>query len=189
MSQNLQLQKTVNSHATRIRHRRRLVVVDGRFRSRHPGLDNFLTREAIRANATPQRIVDPPAVVAGGTGWVVGDQFLIVGGTFTVQAIGQVVTEAAGVVLTVSIVQAGRYTVNPGIGALTTVILPATGINLTVTTALTGAVAGVTGQELLTGLRGQLNVGATQEIVTRARHFRNPLQTDQTYLDNGVPTA
>ena len=42
MSQNLQLQKTVNPHATRIRHRRRLLTTDGRFRSRHAGLDNFL---------------------------------------------------------------------------------------------------------------------------------------------------
>ena len=189
MSQNLQLQKTVNIHATRIRHRRHLVVADGRFSSRHPGLANFLTREAARANATPQRIVDPPAVVAGGTSWSVGDQFLILGGTFTVQAIGQVVTESAGVVLTVSIIQAGRYTANPGVGALTTAILPAVGISLTVTTALTGAVVGVTDQELLTGLRGQLNVAGTQKIITRARHFRDPLQTDQTYLDNGVPIA
>ena len=189
MSQNLQLQKTVNIHAKRIRHRRRLVVVDGRFPSRHAGLDNFLTREAIRANATPQRIVDPPAVVVGGTGWAVGDQFLILGGTFTVQAIGQVATEVGGVVTGITIVNAGRYTVNPGVGALTTAILPAVGINLTITTVLTGAVVGVTSQELLTGLRGQLNVAATVPIITRARHFRNPLQTDQTYLDNGVPIA
>ena len=187
MSQNLQLQKTVNIHATRIRHRRRLLTTDGRFRSRHPGLANFLTREAARANATPQRITDPPAVAAGGTGWSVGDQFLINGGTFTVQAIGQVAAEAAGVVTAVSIVQAGRYTANPGVGATTTAILPATGIGLTVTTALTGAVVGVTDQELLTGLRGQLNIAGTVPIITRARHFRNPLQTDQTYLDNGVP--
>ena len=78
MSQNLQLQKTVNIHARRIRHRRRLITTDPRFRSRHAGLDNFLTREAARANASPLRLVGE-AIAAAGSGYVVGDQFDIAG--------------------------------------------------------------------------------------------------------------
>lgn len=86
--------------------------------------------------------VDAIALNVGGTGWAVGDLFTINGGT-TVgghAAIGEVLTEAAGVALTVRIFAGGAYTVSPGVAATTTAILPAVGINLTVdaTIAATG---------------------------------------------------
>lgn len=86
--------------------------------------------------------VDAIVLNAGGTGWAVGDLFTINGGT-TVgghAAIGEVLTEAAGVALTVRIFAAGAYTSSPGVAATTTAIIPATGINLTVdaTIAVTG---------------------------------------------------
>lgn len=189
MAQNRQLQKTVNAHAVRIRHRRRLLVSDPRFPGRHPGLANFLTREATRANATPLRIEDNLAVVAGGTGYAVGDEFAIVGGTSTIQATGMVTAEAAGVVTGVKIIEPGQYTVNPGVGAATTVISGAGDAALTVTTTLSSAVVGVTDAELLAGIRAQEDVGGTVPIITRARHFRNARQTDKTYTDNGVPVV
>jgi len=78
--------------------------------------------------------VDAIALNVGGTLWAVGDRFTINGGT-TVgghAAIGEVLTEAAGVALTVRIFAGGAYTVTPGVAATTTAILPAVGINLTV---------------------------------------------------------
>ena len=51
MSTNAQLQKTVNSHAERIRHRRKSIQTAGERAGRLPGFANFLTREAARANA------------------------------------------------------------------------------------------------------------------------------------------
>jgi len=86
--------------------------------------------------------VDAIVLNVGGTGWAVGDLFTINGGT-TVgghAAIGEVLTEAAGVALTVRIFAGGAYTVSPGVAATTTAILPAVGINLTVdaTIAATG---------------------------------------------------
>lgn len=51
MSTNLQLQKTVNSHAERIRHRRKSIQTALERIGRLPGFENFLTREATRANA------------------------------------------------------------------------------------------------------------------------------------------
>ena len=194
MSQNLQLQKTVNIHATRIRHRRRLVVSDGRFPSRHAGLDNFLTREATRAIATPLRLANAIAVIAGGTGYAVGDVFLINGGTQTVQGVGIVEAVTAGVVTAAKVLTGGVYTVVPGAATSTTQIrikngATPSGDNLTVTVTLTAAVAGVTAQELLDGLRAQEDVGGTIPIITRARHFRDPFQTSVDYTDNGVPIA
>ncbi len=192
MSQNLQVQKTVNIHATRIRHRRRLLTTDGRFRSRHAGLDNFLTREATRANATPLRLV-LDSVVAGGTGYAVGDKFSITGGTSTVPAVGMVTAVSAGVVTAAKIIDGGVYTVVTPPASATTVIqakngtTPGTG--LTVTDSLTAAVAGVTNAELLAGLRAVEDVGGTVPIITRARHFRARRQTSVTYTDNGVPIA
>ena len=192
MSQNLQVQKTVNPHATRIRHRRRLLTTDGRFRSRHAGLDNFLTREATRANATPLRLV-LDSVAAGGTGYAVGDKFNITGGTFTIPAIGMVTAVSAGVVTAAKIIDGGQYTVVTPPASATTVIqakngtTPGTG--LTVTDSLTAAVAGVTNAELLAGLRAVENVAGTVPITTRARHFRDPRNSSVDYLDNGVPIA
>ncbi|MCH7890101.1 MAG: hypothetical protein IH921_01225 [Gemmatimonadetes bacterium] len=63
------------------------------------------------------------------------------------------------------------------------------GDDLTVTSSLTAAVAGVTAQELLDGIRAQEDVGGSVPIITRARHFRDPLQTSVDYTDNGVPIA
>ncbi len=192
MSQNLQVQKTVNIHATRIRNRRRLLTADPRFRSRHAGLDNFLTREATRANATPLRLV-LDSVAAGGTGYAVGDQFSITGGTFTIPAIGMVTAVSAGVVTGAKIIDGGQYTVVTPPASATTVIrakngtTPGTG--LTVTDSLTAAVAGVTAAELLAGLRARLDVGGTVPITTRARHYRDPRNSSVDYTDNGVPIA
>ncbi|MCK5495271.1 MAG: hypothetical protein KAI80_02575 [Hyphomicrobiaceae bacterium] len=192
MSQNLQIQKTINPHATRVRHRRRLLTTGARFRSRHPGLDNFLTREATRANATPLRLV-LDSVVAGGTGYAVGDQFSIAGGTSTIPAVGMVTAVSAGVVTAAKIIDGGQYTVVTPPASATTVIrakngtTPGTG--LTVTDSLTAAVAGVTAAELLAGLRAREDIGGTVPITTRARHYRARRQSSVTYTDNGVPIA
>lgn len=51
MSTNTQLQKIAPPKIRRLRHRRRLVAGSPRVQGRHPALDNFLTREATRANA------------------------------------------------------------------------------------------------------------------------------------------
>ncbi len=194
MSQNLQLQKTVNIHAKRIRHRRRLVVADGRFPSRHPGLDNFLDREVIRANATPLRLAIALAVIAGGTGYSVGDVFSITGGTSSDQGFGIVDAVTAGVVTAAHVLDPGTYTVVPGAASATVHVrikngaTPA-GNDLTVTSTLTAAVAGVTAQELLDGIRAREDVGGTVPIITRARHFRDRRQTSVDYTDNGVPIS
>ncbi len=193
MSQNLQVQKTVNTHAKRIRNRRRLLTNDVRFRSRHPGLDNFLTREAIRANATPLRLANAITIGAGGTGYLVGDKFSITGGTGS-GGEGIVTAVAAGVVTAAKIINGGSYTVVPPALSATVHIrikngaTPA-GNDLTVTTSLTAAVAGVTAAELLAGLRAREDIGGTVPIITRARHYRDPLQTSVDYTDNGVPIA
>lgn len=50
MAQNRQLQKIIDPKITRIRHRRRLLTTFPKFQARFPGLSNFLTREAARAN-------------------------------------------------------------------------------------------------------------------------------------------
>lgn len=192
MAQNRQLQKDVDPHAVRIRHRRRLFTTNPRFAARHPGLANFLTREATRANATPLRIATL-AVNVGGTGYAVGDKFLVVGGTFSDQASGIVTEVAAGVVTAIAVLDAGTYTINPGVAAVTADFqakngtTPGTG--LTIDTTLSGVVAGVTDAELLAGLRAQLDVGGTVPTITRARHFRNRRQTDATYTQNGVPVV
>ncbi len=193
MSQNLQLQKTVNPHVTHLRHRRRLLTTDDRFRSRHAGLDNFLTREATRANATPLRLARAVAVVAGGTGYSVGDVFSITGGTGS-GGEGMVTAVAAGVVTAAKIIDGGTYTVVPGVASATVHIrikngaTPA-GNDLTVTASLTAAVTGVTAAELLAGLRAREDIGGTVPITTRALHFRDPQQTSVTYTGNGVPIS
>lgn len=193
MSQNLQVQKTVNIHAKRIRHRRQLLTNDERFRSRHPGLDNFLTREATRANATPLRLANALVIGAGGTGYSVGDEFSITGGTGS-GGEGIVTAVAAGVVTAAKIINGGSYTVVPPALSATVHIrikngaTPA-GNDLTVTASLTAAVVGVTAAELLAGLRAREDVGGTVPIITRARHYRDPLQTSVDYTDNGVPIA
>ncbi len=191
MSQNLQLQKTVNTHAKRIRNRRQLFTNDVRFRSRHPGLDNFLTREATRANATPLRLV-LDAIAAGGSGYSVGDQFSITGGTFSIAAVGMVTAVSAGVVTAAKIIDGGQYTVVTPPASPTTVIRAkngsgAAGTGLTVNDSLTAVVVGVTAAELLAGLRAREDVTGTVPIITRARHFRDPRNSSVDYTNNGVP--
>lgn len=66
------------------------------------------------------------AVNAGGTGYVVGEEFDIVGGTavslngVSFIARGRVTAESAGVVTGVELMSAGAYTVDPGLTGLTT---------------------------------------------------------------------
>jgi hypothetical protein len=67
---------------------------------------------------SPWRILDI-AVNAGGAGYNVGDEFLISGGTFSVQGRGYVVAEVGNVVTEVAVQLAGAYTVTPGVGAAT----------------------------------------------------------------------
>jgi len=80
--------------------------------------------------------INTVAINVAGTGWAVGDTFTINGGVSTHGATGEILTVAAGVPLTIRILNGGAYTVNPGIAAATTAILPATGINLTVDTTI-----------------------------------------------------
>lgn len=68
--------------------------------------------------SAPFRIIDL-AVNVGGGGYNVGDEFLIAGGTFSIQGRGYVVAEVAGAVTVVAIQIAGAYTVSPGAGAAT----------------------------------------------------------------------
>jgi len=194
MSQNLQLQKTVNIHARRIRHRRRLLTTDPRFRSRLAGFDNFLTREATRANASPLRLVGE-AIAAGGTGYAPNDQFDITGGTFSVPAVGMVRTvDGSGVVLTAKLIERGVYTVVTPPASPTTVIrrkngAPAAGTGLTINDGITSAVSGVTAAELLAGLRSRLNIAGTIPTRKAARDYRNDENSSDTYEDAGVPTS
>ena len=193
MSQNLQLQKGTNPKLTHIRHRRRLLTTNARLASRHPAYTNFLTREATRANATPLRLASL-AVAVGGTGYSIGDKFSVTGGTGTVTAIGMVSAVSAGVVTGVIVFDAGQYTVAPGLASATTIVqakngtTPGTGLTVDAN-ALTGAVAGVTDAELLAGLRGVTDLAGTVPTITRARHFRNDRNTDDTYTENGVPVV
>jgi len=189
MSQNLQLQKITPPKIRRIRHRRRLVVANGRFPSRQPALSNFLTREAARAVASPLRLAQALAVNVGGTTYAVGDVFLIVGGTFTVQATGMVTAVAAGVVTACVVLTPGEYTVNPGIGAATS---GAGDDALTVDTTLTSAVVGVTDQEILDAIQGvgtstlNRNIADTWDIQVSAGYLRGT-NSSELYLNSGIP--
>lgn len=193
MSQNIQQQKVISPQLTRIRHRTRFDTTNPRFASRQPGMANFLVNEATRANLTPLRLASL-VIAVGGTGYTVGDKFTVIGGTGTITAIGMVTAAADGVVTAISFLDSGEYTVAPGLAAATAAFHTkngaTAGTGLTVDAdVLTGAVAGVTDAELLDGLKGDLNVAADQPIITRARHYRDERNTDQTYLDNGVPVA
>lgn len=68
--------------------------------------------------AAPFRVIGL-AVNVGGGGYNVGDEFLISGGTFSIQGRGYVVSETAGAVTAIAIQVAGAYTVTPGAGAAT----------------------------------------------------------------------
>jgi len=142
--------------------------------------------------------VDVIVLNIGGTGWAVGDLFTINGGTIVGghNAIGEVLTEAGGVVLTVRIFAGGAYTVSPGVAATTTAIFPAVGINLTIdaTIATTGWSTDRSGiviapeRELL--LRGvgsgadEIFIGFETKRNTAAGVFYWEL-TGQTGFDNG----
>jgi len=93
-------------------------------------IDLLVQLEALAANSH----VDAIVLNVGGTGWAVGDLFDINGGTIVggLNATGEVLTEAAGVVTSVRIFSGGAYTVSPGVAATTAAIVPATGINLTI---------------------------------------------------------
>ncbi len=194
MSQNLQLQKTVNIHARRIRHRRRLVTTDPSFRSRHAGFDNFLTREAPRANASPLRLVGE-AIAAAGSGYAVQDQFDITGGSFTVPAVGMVSeVGGSGEVTGAKLVERGTYTVVTPPASATSVIRrkngsgpPGTG--LTINDGITVSVSGVTNVELLAALRSRLNLAGDVPTRKAARDYRNDENSSDTYEDAGVPIS
>lgn len=72
-----------------------------------------------RSNGCPECAVSA-TIGAGGTGYTVGDQLTVSGGTFSRPAIFQVVTAPAGVVGTVTLVDPGDYTTTPGNPASTT---------------------------------------------------------------------
>ena len=194
MSQNLQLQKTVNIHARRIRNRRRLLTTEPRFRSRHPGFDNFLTREATRANVTPLRLIGE-AIAAAGSGYVVQDQFNITGGTFSVPAVGMVsAVGGSGDVTGAKLIERGVYTVVTPPASATTVIrrkngAPAAGTGLTINDGITVAVSGVTAAELMAALRSRLNLAGTIPTRKAARNYRSSQNSSDTYEDVGVPIS
>ncbi len=189
MSTNTQGQKVAPPKIRRLRHRRRLVAGSPRVQGRHPALDNFLAREAARAVASPLRLAQALTIAVGGTGYAVGDTFLIVGGTFTEQARGIVTAVAAGVVTAARVLDPGVYTVNPGVAAATS---GAGNDDLTVTTALTSAVAGVTEAELLAAISGvgtsdkNRNTGDTFDIQVSAGYLRGT-NSSELYDNAGVP--
>lgn len=193
MTTNSQLQKISQPKIRRIRYRNRLVAASFRLQGRQPALDNFLIREAARAIAAPLRILDTLAIIAAGTGYTVGDRFAIVGGTSSIQATGMVTAVAAGLVTGVKIIEPGEYTVNPGVAAATTVLSGSGDAALTVTTALSVAVVGVTEAELLAAIEGvgtsslNRNIGNTFDIQVDGNYLRNRRHNSQTYLDAGVP--
>jgi hypothetical protein len=81
---------------------------------------------------------DTLAINVAGTGWAVGDQFTINGGTVVggLSASGEILAEAGGVPSSIRLYNGGAYTVNPGVAATTTAIFPSVGINLTVDTTI-----------------------------------------------------
>jgi len=189
MSSNTQLQKISQPRIRRLRHRNRLVAASARLQARQPALDNYLIREAARANASPLRVLDTLAIIAGGTGYAVGDRFAIVGGTSSLQATGMVSVVAAGVVTGVKIIEPGQYTVNPGVAAATTVISGAGDAGLTVTTALSSVVVGVTEAEILDAIENDSNVAGTVPTFVGADTFRNRRNSSDKYVAAGVPIS
>jgi hypothetical protein len=191
MSTNTQLQKIAPPKIRRLRHRRRLIAGSPRVQGRHPALDNFLIREAARANLTPLRLTQALAIGAGGTTYAVGDVFNILGGTGA-GGTGIVEAVSAGVVTAARVLDPGEYTVNPGAGAATS---GAGDDGLTVDTTLTSAVTGVTEAELLAAIEGvgtsdlNRNIGDTFDIQVAARNHRNPRNSSQTYAAAGVPIS
>ena len=97
-------------------------------------IDLLLDLEALVANSH----VDTLAINVAGTGWAVGDLFDINGGTTVLglNATGEILAEAGGIPSSIRIFNGGAYTVNPGVAATTSAIVPAVGINLTVDTTI-----------------------------------------------------
>lgn len=190
MSTNTQAQRTTPSRIRRIRHRTRLIAGSSRVQGRHPALDNFLIREAARANASPLRLAQALAIGAGGTTYAVGDVFNILGGTGS-GGTGIVTAVIAGVVVAARVLDPGEYTVNPGAGAATS---GAGDDALTVDTTLTTAVATVTEAELLAAIQGvgfgtlNRNLGDTFDIQVSASYLRGP-NSSELYSNAGVPIA
>lgn len=92
MSTNTQLQKSAPSRIRRIRHRRRLVAGSSRVQGRHPALDNFLIREAARANATGGVAgVTEGEILAAVQGVGFGTLNRNIGDTFDIQVTAQTV--------------------------------------------------------------------------------------------------
>lgn len=123
--------------------------------------------------------VDTIAVNAGGAGYAVGDLFDINGGTVVggLNATGEVLTEAAGVVTSVRLYNGGAYTANPGVGATTTAITGG-GAGLTVDTTIlatgwsvnrSGLVSGGPERELLMQGTGS----GTDDIYIAIETYRN----------------
>lgn len=90
-------------------------------------------------------------IVAPGTGWAVGDQFVIAGGT---GGIGQVTAQTGGVPSAISIVSIGSGYSNAS-GVATTAQYPSAGIGLTVTITVLAA-------DTLTQIADEVFVGGTQ---------------------------
>jgi hypothetical protein len=170
--------RTPNVHTHRIRHRRRLDTAHPNFAARHPKLTNFLSLFSVRFNAFGSSIT--AALNGGGTGYAAGDVGTVSGGTFTRQATYRVLTESAGVVTAVQIVDYGEYTVNPGVAAATAAV-PAGGTGLTVDTTLSTNPSGITDQELLDSLSQP-----AQDV--RARHLREA-NSAQDVADKGIALA
>lgn len=119
-------------------------------------------------------------VSAGGSGYVVNDTITLTGGTATVQAVLKVLTVSAGSVLTVSITNAGSYTVFPanpvaqgsssgiGTGATFNITYANNGFNLkgTANTVQTGILVSTTGYlQLKKGDRLGLKLSGTPTAV------------------------
>lgn len=100
MSTNTQLQRTTPSRIRRIRHRLRLVAGSSRVQGRHPGLDNFLIREAARANA-----------IGGITGVTEGELLAAVQGVGT-GTLNRNIIDTFDVQVTAQTVNAGRTILN-----------------------------------------------------------------------------
>jgi hypothetical protein len=95
MSTNTQLQKIAPPKIRRLRHRRRLVAGSPRVHGRHPALDNFLIREAARANATGGVVgVTEAEILAAVEGVGTSDKNRDIGDAFDIQVSAQYVRAA-----------------------------------------------------------------------------------------------
>lgn len=77
--------------------------------------------------------LDSAVVAVGGTNYAVGDLLAVLGGTFIEKAVVEVTGEAAGVVTSVRVYNAGTYTVNPGSPASTRTLSDSAGSGCTLT--------------------------------------------------------